>query len=88
MPAFANHIRAHAFKIIHDFDNFEDFEAEMIALASPYRPLTLPLPKTRSIGVCAKGPQPGLGNVKPPLCPTTSLSPELATANTTAKTTC
>ena len=31
MAAFTDHIRVHAFKTIHDFDNFEGFEAEMIA---------------------------------------------------------
>lgn len=41
MVMFGAHIRRHAFQTIHDFDNYEDFEAEMIIFGE-----TLPIDPT------------------------------------------
>lgn len=42
MAYFADYIRTHAFKTIHDFEDFDAFEAEMIAFGQSLSPLDSP----------------------------------------------
>lgn len=45
MAYFANEIRKHAFKTVHDFDDFDRFEAEMITFGESLPPIDSPTAK-------------------------------------------